>query len=147
MNKNEGRSGIGGIIQPKVKHKIRVLFANFGNQPVGQYSNLTVNIVKADTPLYVGGVWCPFVVTVNDDITNDCMVEICAQISKQFQPSNFRFDVEIQTLDGGSDTIVGSYKMYGCHISECDFGDFDYTVDGEKRIIKLTIAPTDVVIS
>ena len=126
MNKNEGRSGIGGIIQPKVKHKFRVLFEKFGNQADGQYSNLTVNINNAATPLYTNGLWGSFIITVSDDIANECMGEICAQLSKQYQPSNFTFDVEIQTLDGGNDTIVGSYKMYGCHISICDFGNFDY---------------------
>lgn len=155
-------TGRGGILQPKQKHKFRVIVTNFG-VPVGSVAltqqvttvarpNLNSNPVTVhsyNSVAYFPGKaeWQPINLTVRDDVTNSVSALVGAQVQKQMnhieQTSplagiNSKFQMLIHTLDGGDDAILEEWYLEGCMLDTVNYETFDYS-SGEAMTIEMTI--------
>ena len=122
----------GGILQPKLKYRFRVLTTNFG--PINNQKDLTRQVMNVTKPklnfeevqidsynsrAWVAGkhTWEMVTLVVRDDITNTVSKLVGHQMQKQLNhfeqtaPAagvNYKFVMRLQTLDGGNLGPVGS---------------------------------------
>jgi len=157
-----GGEGRGGILQPKQKHKFRVIVTNFGiaagsialTQQVMTVSRPNVNFNPVtlhayNSTAYIGGKpeWQSISLTVRDDVTNSVSRLVGAQIQKQmnfFQQttmlaaSNYKFQMLLHTMDGGDDGILEEWFLEGCMLESVNYESFDYS-SGEPMTIEMGI--------
>jgi hypothetical protein len=153
-----GSAGRGGILQPKVKYKFRVRVINFG--PIQGGLDLTQQVetsslpsVKYDpqkvssynsTAYYPGKPeWDAVKVKVRDDVTNSVSKLIGHQVQKQqnhfeqtspLAGSNFKFNMYIESMDGGNDTVIEQWYLEGCFLANVSYGDLDYSSSDHRSI-------------
>jgi hypothetical protein len=151
-----------GILHPKQKYRFRVVWQNFGEN--NGLREMTANVVTCTRPKYtqnevqldsynsvawIAGkhTWDPVEITLRDDITNAVISSVGAQIQKQMnhfeQTSavagiNYKFAMEIQTLDGTDNDALEAWVLDGCFITGAAYPDSDYT-SGDPNIVTLTI--------
>lgn len=153
-----GGSGRGGILQPKVKWKFRVIVTNFGI-PTGSialtqqvatvgrphYSNEAQTVDSYNSRAYFEGKpsWETISLVVRDDVTNSVNSLVGAQLQKQmnfFQQTtplsgaNYKFQMLIDTLDGGDDTVLEEWFLEGCFLTDVEYDDFDYSASEAMKI-------------
>lgn len=152
-----------GILQPKLKHRYRLVFDNFGQE--NNLREMTQNVQTVDRPsftqpevevhsyvsrAYFGGKpeWDNIEITVRDDITNAVSSAIGSQVQRQFNHfeqtsaiagSNYKFGLEIHTLGGGLQEELESWQLYGCWITNVDWPDGDYTNTDDFQLITMTV--------
>lgn len=155
-----------GLLMPKLKFRYRVTFENFGiSQPA---TELTKQVVTATRPkvgfdpieipvynsrVYLAGrpVWETVSITLRDDAGGEVTKRVGEQLQKQFdfmeQASaasgiDYKFLTRIEMLDGGNGaqtpSILETWEMYGCFLSNTDYGDADYG-SNDPMTIALTI--------
>jgi hypothetical protein len=155
-----------GLLMPKLKYRFRVTFLNFGvSNPSTELSkqvmdftrpNLNFNPITLDvynSKMYLQGKpeWQPITINVRDDVNGAVSRLVGEQIQKQFdfaeQASayagiDYKFQTIFEVLDGGNGAIAPSvletWEMYGCFISEVNYNNFDYK-DNEHATITLQI--------
>lgn len=157
-----GGEGRGGILQPKTKHKFRVIVTNFGIptgsialtqqvQSVGR-PNLDMSPVEVhsymSTAYFAGkGVWQPISLTVRDDVTNSVSRLVGAQLQKQMNffdqttpiaGSFYKFQTLIQTMDGGDDNVLEEWLLEGCFLASSNYESFDYS-SADSMTIEMSI--------
>jgi len=151
-----------GILHPKQKYRFRVVWQNFGEN--NGLREMTANVVTVTRPKitynevqldsYNSVAWIqgkhtfdPIEITLRDDITNSVVSSIGAQVQKQMnhfeQTSavagiNYKFAMEIHSLDGTTNDQLESWVLDGCWIQQAAYGDGDYA-SGDPNIITLTI--------
>ncbi len=151
-----------GILHPKQKYRFRVVWQNFGEN--NGLREMTANVVTCTRPKYtqnevqldsynsvawIGGkhTWDPIEITLRDDITNAVISSVGAQIQKQMnhyeQTSavagiNYKFAMEIQTLDGTDNDALEAWVLDGCFVTGAQYPDSDYA-SGDPNIVTLTI--------
>ncbi len=154
--------GRGGILQPKVKFKFRVIVTNFGI-PAGSIA-LTQQVTAVGRPhftseavpvhaynsvAYFGGkpTWEPVTLTVRDDITNSVSSLVGAQLTKQqnfftqvspASAGNYKFQMLIDTMDGSDDTVLEEWFLEGCFLTDTNYEGFDYS-SSESMTIEMSI--------
>ena len=155
-----------GILQPKLKHKWRVLFANMGggtnSQPLSMQATtvtrpvLTFDEVQLDR--YNSKAWVagkhsfePMTLTLEDDITGTASQVLQDQLQKQQwligaegqwlasagEGSNYKFVTMLELLDG-NEQIVEQWTVEGCWLQNVDYGDVDYSAS-DAVLITATI--------
>lgn len=151
-----------GLLQPKPKYRFRVRVANFGTNldqeditrqvlsvTKPQIEHEIVEVHSYNSRAYYAGKhsWNTITLVLYDDITNAASSAVLAQQQKQlnhFEQTgwaagmNYKFDMFIETLDGGNIKILDQWFIEGCFISGTEFGDFDYSAS-ESSTISLTI--------
>lgn len=155
LGAGEGR---GGILQPKTKHKFRVVVTGFGI-PTGSIAltqqvmtvgrpNVNMNPVTIhsymSTAYYMGKPeWEPISLTVRDDVTNSVSRLVGAQLQKQMNffdqttnlsGSSYKFQTLIQTLDGGDDVVLEEWFLEGCFLASSNYQSFDYASSDAMEI-------------
>ncbi len=151
-----------GILQPKQKYRFRVVWQNFGEN--NGLREMTANVVTCTRPKitynevqldsYNSVAWIQgkhtfdtVEITLRDDITNAVISSVGAQVQKQMnhfeQTSavagiNYKFAMEIHSLDGTNNDQLESWVLDGCWIQAYASGDSDYA-SGDPNIITLTI--------
>lgn len=146
-----GGTGRGGLLQPKTKQKFRVRVTQFG--PVNGGLELTQQVVTVARPTmtqdsvkvdsynsiayYAGkAVWSAVSLVVRDDVSNSVSRLIGYQMQKQmnfFQQttaesgSNYKFQMYIETLDGGNDNVLEQWILEGCFLESVNYEGFDYS--------------------
>lgn len=151
-----------GILQPKQKYRFRVVWQNFGEN--NGLREMTANVVTCTRPKitynevqldsYNSVAWIQgkhtfdtIEITLRDDITNSVISSVGAQVQKQMnhfeQTSavagiNYKFAMEIHSLDGTDNDQLESWVLDGCWIQAYASGDSDYA-SGDPNIITLTI--------
>lgn len=159
----DGQEGRKGILQPKLKYRFRVRTINFG--PVGNQSYFTQQVMTADKPkmqteevkldayvstAWVAGkhTWQTITVKLRDDITNSIAQLVGYQMQKQTNhyeqtsPAagvNYKFDMYIETMDGGNVAVLEQWFLEGCWITETSSEGLDYAEGGAVQSIELTI--------
>lgn len=159
----DGQEGRKGVLQPKMKYKFRVRTINFG--PIGNQSYFTQQVMSADKPkvqqeaatldvynskVYVAGKheWQPITIKLRDDITNSIAKLVGYQKQKQINhyeqtsPAagvNYKFDMYIETMDGGNVTVLEQWFVEGCWITEESSETLDYAENAGVQSIDLTI--------
>lgn len=162
-----GIPGVGtGILQPKIKNRWRVTFANLGggtdSQPLSFQAititrpSLTFEEIQLDrynSRAWIAAkhTWEPMTITFEDDITGGATQVIQDQIqSQQFligaegqflataqEGSIYKFATNLELMDG-NDTVLERWTMEGCWISGVDYQDLDMAAS-EVVTISLTV--------
>lgn len=152
-----------GILHPKQMYRFRVVWQNFGEN--NGLREMTANVVKVTRPKVTYGVVelhsynsvgliqgkrMPFdaiEITLRDDMTNSVVSSVGAQIQKQMnhfeQTSavagiNYKFSMEIHSLDGTNNDQLESWVLDGCFIETVNYGEGDYT-SGEPNLVTLSV--------
>lgn len=121
--------------------------------------NLSFEEVKLDrynSTAYVAGKhsWEPVSLTVEDDITGLASTVVQQQLETQQRligadssngqwlnaeptASGYKFAMKLEMLDG-NEAVVETWKLEGCFIQACDWGEMDYSAS-EAVQINLTI--------
>lgn len=157
-----GGSGRGGLLQLKYKYRFRVRVVNFGPiaggldfsqqvQTVGKpkLSHEPVPVHSYNSTAYYAGKheWETIQITLKDDLTNNVAKLVGHQVQKQlnhFEQTafaagiNYKFVTIIETMDGGNDTVVESWTLEGCFLSNVDYQELDYS-DSQFQTIQLTV--------
>jgi hypothetical protein len=140
-----------GILMPKLKYRFRVSFLNnFGGS--AETKVLTQNVQNVTRPkityeevvidsynskVYAQGkhAWEQISVVVRDDITNQVAKSVGAQVQRQlnhFQQStaaagsDYKFDMQIEVLDGVNAGSTEVWFLEGCFLTNVDYSDADY---------------------
>lgn len=157
-----GGTGRGGIIQPKAKLRFRVRVINFGPVAGGIELSQQVSTVGRPQPTqamhevhaynsvaYYAGKhsWNPISLVCRDDVTNSVSKLVGHQIQKQMNHmtqvsplagSNYKFQMYIETLDGGDDTVLETWCLEGCWLESAEYDSFDYST-ADAMMITMSI--------
>jgi hypothetical protein len=152
-----------GILQPKLKYRFRVsLLNNFGGAP--QTKSITQNVKSVTRPkysadpievhsynsrTYIQGKhqWETVELVVRDDITNATTKLVGAQVQRQLNHyqqttpaagSDYKFDMQIEVLDGQNAGSSDVWFLEGCFLTNVDYSDQDYE-GNEPVTISMTI--------
>lgn len=152
-----------GILMPKLKYRFRVtMLGGFAGEPearvftqnvqsVGR-PNISMEPVTIDSynsKIYVQGKheWQTIEVVVRDDISNATSRLVGAQLQRQFNhfqqttpasASDYKFDMQIEVLDGASAGATEVWFLEGCFFTAVNYGEHAY--DGnEAQTITMTI--------
>jgi len=155
-----------GLLMPKLKFRFRVTFENFGvSQPtteltkqVMDFKRPTVEFGEIEIPIYNSRVylagkptWTAVTCNLRDDAGGEVAKRVGEQMQKQFdfmeQSSassgiDYKFLTRFEVLDGGNGantpTVLETWELYGCYLSQADYGDFNYGTN-DPATIALTI--------
>jgi len=143
-----------GILMPKLKYRFRVSFlGGFGGEAESRV--LTQNVQNVSRPkityeevtidsynsrMYLQGKhsWEQISVVVRDDITNSVTKLVGSQIQRQvnhFQQStpaagsDYKFDMQIEILDGVNAGASEVWYLEGCFLTNVDYSDSDYSTN------------------
>jgi hypothetical protein len=148
-----------GILQPKLKYRFRVTFlGGFGGSPESR--TVTQNVQSVTRPKityeevvidsynsrsYIQGkhAWEAITVTVRDDISNSVTRLVGSQVQRQlnhFQQttpaagSDYKFDMQIEVLDGTNAGASEVWFLEGCFLTNVDYSDSDYSANDPVQI-------------
>ncbi len=148
-----------GVLMPKLKYRFRVSFLNnFGGN--AETKVLTQNIQSVSRPkisyeeqvidsynskIYVQGkhTWEQINVTIRDDITNQVAKQVGAQVQRQlnhFQQStpasgsDYKFDMQVEILDGVNAGATEVWFLEGCFLTNVDYSETDYSASDAVQI-------------
>ena len=155
-----------GLLMPKLKYRFRVTFLNFGvtnptselskqvmdfTRPSLNFNPITIDIYNSKMYLQGKPEWGVCTVDFRDDVNGKVTGLIGEQVQKQFdfaeQASavsgiDYKFQTIFEVLDGGNGNItpnvLETWEMYGCFITEVDYGGFDYK-ENDPATIKMTM--------
>ena len=155
-----------GLLMPKLKFRFRVTFENFGvSQPtteltkqVMDFKRPTLSFEEMIIPIYNSKVylagkpnWEPVTCMLRDDAGNEVTKRVGEQLQKQFdfmeQSSassgiDYKFLTRFEVLDGGNGaneaTVLETWELYGCYLSNTDYADANYATN-EPMTVALTI--------
>lgn len=158
-----GIPGVGsGVLQPKLKHRWRVTFANMGESVSSQdvslqavtvtRPNISFDEVQLDRYVnrsYVAGkyTWEAMQLTVEDDVSGRASRVIQSQIQKQQwltgvegpylaaapEGSIYKFTTFLDMLDG-AEQVIEKWTVEGCWIQTADYADLDYASSDQVQI-------------
>lgn len=158
-----GIPGVGsGILQPKLKNRWRVTFANLGggadSQPLSlQAVTLTrpvlsfeeVQLDRYNARAYVAGKYTfePMTITFEDDVSSTATQVLQEQIqNQQFligaegqwlaasgEGSLYKFVTYLDLLDG-NEQVTEKWTVEGCFIQNIDYMDLDYAASEAVQI-------------
>ncbi len=158
-----GLSSGGTGLQPKLKDRWRIRFANIGgggvdSQPLSvqcvtvarpNLSFTEVEINRYNSRAWVGSKheWQPLTATIEDDVTGSASAVIQAQLQRQqwligaagpflaksAEGSLYKFLTIIEMMDGG-ERVVERWICEGCWIKSANYGEISYNEDGKVEI-------------
>lgn len=161
LGNGEGR---GGILQPKYKWRFRARFVNFGpinggldlSQQVQSISRPHFNQPRIPVAVYNSvsyflsrGEWNEISMVIRDDVTNLTQELVAYQMQKQknhleqtaFEAGmNYKFTTYIDTLSGDNDTVIDSWFLEGCMITDFNENGFDYTTGNAYMTINMNMS-------
>ena len=158
-----GIPGVGtGILQPKLKNRWRVTFANLGggvdSQPLSMQAItvtrpvLTFEEVQLDR--YNSRAWVagkhtfePMTITFEDDVTGSASQVLQEQLQKQQwlvgaegqwlaasgEGSLYKFVTYLDLMDG-NDAVIEKWTVEGCWLQNTDYTDLDYSASEAVQI-------------
>jgi len=154
-----GQTG-SGILMPKLKYRFRVsLLNNFGGnaetkvltqnvqsvkRPTIQVEDVVIDSYNSRSYLQGKHTWEPITITVRDDITNQVAKLVGAQVQRQlnhFQQStpasgsDYKFDTQIEILDGVNAGASEVWFLEGCFLTNVDYSDSDYSANDPVQVI------------
>lgn len=155
-----------GLLMPKLKFRFRVSFEGFGvgaqaveltkqvktfKRPQPIFETITIDTYNSKVNLLGKPKWESTTCVIRDDAAGNVSKLIGSQIQKQFdfmeQSSaasgiDYKFTTRLEMLDGGNGshepTILETWEMYGCLLSQVDYAEVDYA-QNESVDISLTI--------
>ena len=155
-----------GLLMPKLKFRFRVSFENFGvSQPTTELTKQVIDFKRpqlsfepVEIPIYNSRVyfagkptWETVTCNLRDDAGGEVAKRVGEQLQKQFdfmeQSSaatgiDYKFITKFEVLDGGNGnnapTVLETWEMYGCFLSQADYQMAEYS-SNEPMTIALTI--------
>ena len=155
-----------GLLMPKLKYRFRTSFLNFGvssnviemtkqvmdiKRPQVQFGDITIDVYNSKVKLLGKPEWQDTSVQLRDDAGGNVSKLVGEQLQKQFdfmeQASaasgiDYKFQLVYEVLDGGNGanqpTVLETWELYGCFISQVDYGDLNYATN-DPATINLTI--------
>jgi hypothetical protein len=155
-----------GLLMPKLKFRFRVTFENFGvSQPTTELTKQVIDFTRPklsfeeitipiyNSKVYLAGkpTWETVVCTLRDDAGNEVTKRVGEQLQKQFdfmeQASassgiDYKFLTRFEVLDGGNGaseaSVLETWEMYGCYLSNTDYADANYATN-DPMTVALTI--------
>ena len=155
-----------GLLMPKLKYRFRTSFLNFGvssnviemtkqvmdiKRPQVQFGDITIDVYNSKVKLLGKPEWQDTAVQLRDDAGGNVSKLVGEQLQKQFdfmeQASaasgiDYKFQLVYEVLDGGNGanqpTVLETWELYGCFISQVDYGDLNYATN-DPATINLTI--------
>jgi len=158
-----GIPGVGtGILQPKLKNRWRVTFANLGggvdSQPLSmQAINITrpvlqfeeVQLDRYNSRAWVAGkhMFEPMTMTLEDDVTGSASQVLQEQLQKQQwltgaegpwlatagEGSLYKFVTYLDLMDG-NEQVIEKWTVEGCWFQNVDYTDLDYSASEAVQI-------------
>lgn len=150
------------ILQPKLGYRFRVKFL-FGGGLI-EFGALTSQVVSCSRPtlttdstilevynskIKIAGKssWGDISLVVRDDVNNTCANIIATQLGRQMDHAgqssalagaNYKFQMLIQTLDGGHDDVrvLDTWSINGAFLTSVGYGDMDYS---SNEAVKITM--------
>lgn len=150
------------VLQPKLGYRFRVKFLGFAGEAISSLGTLTSQVVTVSRPtlttestvldvynskIKVAGKtsWGDIQLVVRDDVQGAVAGIVSTQLSRQMDHaaqssalsgSNYKFDMQIETLDGGNDDVrvLDTWTLSGCFLSNVAYGDMDYGSSSDVRI-------------
>jgi hypothetical protein len=151
-----------GLLMPKLKFRFRGSFDNLGisnpktelTKQIMSFKRPQVEFTPVEIPVYnsrvyLAGrpVWQPVQVVLRDDAGGNVSRLIGEQLQKQFdfmeQASassgiDYKFTSTLEMLDGANGatepTVLETWQLYGCFLTNVDWGDMDYNVNDPASI-------------
>ena len=155
-----------GLLMPKLKYRFRASFEGFGvssdvveltkqvmdiKRPSVNFTPITIDVYNSKVYLQGKPEWQETTVNFRDDAGGNVARLVGEQIQKQFDfmeqasavsGGDYKFVLRYEVLDGGNgNTGVNTlemWEMYGCFISQVDYGDLNYGTN-DPATIELTI--------
>ena len=155
-----------GLLMPKLKFRFRVTFENFGvSQPTTELTKQVIDFKRPsltfdpieipiyNSRVYIAGkpMWETVTCTLRDDAGGEVAKRVGEQLQKQFdfmeQASassgiDYKFLTRFEVLDGGNGastpTVLETWEMYGCFLSQADYQNAEYS-SSDPMTISLTI--------
>lgn len=156
-----------GLLMPKLQHRFRLSFINFGvsvdttdltrqvidvNRPQLTFEKITLPVYNS--MLYMAGrhTWNELTVNLRDDITGSIAKLVGEQLQRQVDVveqssavagQGYKFQTNIEVLDGGNGVfapnVLETWECYGCFLTSANYGALSYS-SNEPATIQLTIA-------
>jgi hypothetical protein len=155
-----------GLLMPKLKFRFRASFDGFGvsanrveltkqvmdiKRPSLNFNPITIDVYNSKVYLQGKPEWQEVTVNLRDDASGNVTRLVGEQVQKQFdfleQASassgiDYKFTLKYEVLDGGNGAntpnVLETWEMYGCMISQVDYGDMNYS-SNDPATIALTI--------
>ena len=157
-------SGNQGLLMPKLKYRFRATFDGFGvskdnaiieltkqvvdiKRPSVNFNPITLDVYNSKVYLQGKPEWQETTINLRDDAGGNVSRLVGEQIQKQFdfaeQSSaasgiDYKFLLRYEVLDGGNGqntpTVLETWEMYGCMISQVDYGDMNYGTNDAVQI-------------
>ena len=155
-----------GLLMPKLKFRFRVTFENFGvSQPSTELTKQVIDFTRPklsfeemiipiyNSKVYLAGkpTWETVVCTLRDDAGGEVTKRVGEQLQKQFdfmeQASassgiDYKVLTRFEVLDGGNGvheaTVLETWELYGCYLSNTDYADANYATN-EPMTVAMTI--------
>ena len=157
-----------GLLMPKLKYRFRLNFINFGvssantieltkqvidvKRPSVQFGDIVIDVYNSKVKLAGKHDWQDITVNLRDDVGGNVSKMVGEQLQKQFdfqeQASassgiDYKFQLLLEILDGGQGarvpTVLESWELYGCYLSQVDYGDVNYGSGTDPVTIALTV--------
>lgn len=153
-----------GTLMPKLQYRFRVNFINMG---AGDTKVATNNVVSVTRPnvthdevlvdtynsrIYLAGkhAWEPVTIELRDDITSATSALFDQQVARQIDMANqsspqagvsYKFQVDIENLNGANPdpTVLDTWSLYGCYISNLTYNETNYGSGGEYQTISVQL--------
>jgi hypothetical protein len=148
-----------GILMPKLKYRFRVsLLGGFGGEaeariitqnvqnvtrPKITYEEVTIDSYNSKSYVQGKHSWETVSLVMRDDISNGVTRLVGAQVQRQvnhFQQttaaagSDYKFDMQIEVLDGINAGASEVWFLEGCFLTNVDYSDADYSANDPVQI-------------
>ena len=151
-----------GLLMPKLKYRFRASFEGFGvsadrveltkqvvdiKRPSVSFAPITLDVYNSKVYLQGKPEWAETSVNLRDDAGGNVARLVGEQIQKQFDfleqasavsGADYKFILRYEVLDGGNGAatpnVLETWELYGCFISNADYGDLNYGSNEDARI-------------
>jgi hypothetical protein len=151
-----------GLLMPKLKYRFRASFEGFGvsadrveltkqvidiKRPSVSFSPITLDVYNSKVYIQGKPEWQETSVNFRDDAGGNVARLVGEQIQKQFDfleqasavsGADYKFIMRFEVLDGGNGAatpnVLETWELYGCFISNADYGDLNYGSNEDARI-------------
>ena len=157
-----------GLLMPKLKYKFRLNFINFGvsnnntieltkqvmdvKRPSVTFGDIVIDVYNSKVKLAGKHDWQDITINLRDDVGGNVSKMVGEQLQKQFDFQeqaaaaagiDYKFQLQLDILDGGNGArtpvVLESWELYGCYLSQVDYGDVNYSSGTDPVQIALTV--------
>lgn len=154
------------LLFPKLSYSFRGLFENFGisspkteltkqiktfTRPKVDFEPITVDVYNSKVHFAGKHTWQDVTISFRDDMTGAVSKLVGEQVQKQFDMMeqsrassgiDYKFVSKFEVLDGGNGqfepSVLETWEMYGCFITNVSYSDGDYA-SSEPMSIDITV--------